>query len=301
MSRMPLLPVLFVSVFLAGFVQPNARACGLPDADLPAAAKEAVSSDAATSAAAIQTLRAAGPDGLQALLAAHADTIQRHSLTASITATVVTLSQPPQGTATTVSSDSDDATWQRLSAALDQVSGQHDCHASRLYWYTDLDAAKAAAQREHKPILSLRLLGKLTDEYSCANSRFFRTTLYANEAVGKVLRERFILHWQSVRPVPVVTIDFGDGRKIVRTLTGNSIHYVLDSDGRVVDALPGLYGPKPFLHELTRAEQIVAAVDFGGARRSRAVFNELSFAAGGGDSRPVAGRLADAWHPTSRP
>jgi hypothetical protein len=117
------------------------------------------------------------------------------------------------------------------------VSGQHDCHASRLYWYTDLDAAKAAAQREHKPILSLRLLGKLTDEYSCANSRFFRTTLYANEAVGKVLRERFILHWQSVRPVPVVTIDFGD-------------------EGRVIDALPGLYGPKPFLQELERAEQV---------------------------------------------
>jgi hypothetical protein len=44
-----------------------------------------------------------------------------------------------------------------------------------------------------------------------------------------------------------VTIDFGDGRKLERTLTGNSIHYVLANDGTVVDALPGLYSPNRFL------------------------------------------------------
>jgi hypothetical protein len=70
-----------------------------------------------------------------------------------------------------------------------------------------------------KPILSLRLLGKLTDEFSCANSRFFRTVLYPNDEVSAVLRDRFVLHWRSVRPVPTVTIDFGDGRKLERTLT----------------------------------------------------------------------------------
>jgi len=118
-----------------------------------------------------------------------------------------------------------------------------------------LNAAKAAAKESGKPILSLRLLGKLTDEFSCANSRFFRTTLYANEEVSKILQDRFILHWQSVRPVPKVTVDFGDGRKLERTLTGNSIHYVLDSDGRVIDALPGLYGPKAFLRGLEDAER----------------------------------------------
>ena len=48
-------------------------------------------------------------------------------------------------------------------------------YTSQLYWYTDLEAAKAQAKRLGKPILSLRLLGKLTDEFSCANSRFFRT------------------------------------------------------------------------------------------------------------------------------
>jgi hypothetical protein len=90
------------------------------------------------------------------------------------------------------------------------------------------------------------MLGRLTDEFSCANSRFFRTTLYSNEQVSDYLRDHFVLHWQSVRPVPRVTIDFGDGRKLQRTLTGNSAHYVLTSDGRPLDVLPGLYSPRQF-------------------------------------------------------
>src|SRR5437762_12125174 len=146
--------------------------------------------------------------------------------------------------------------WHRLSAALDAVSQQKDSYLSGLYWYTDFDQAKSAARATGKPILSLRLLGKLSEEYSCANSRFFRTILYSNSEVSKMLRERFILHWQSVRPAPRVTIDFGDGRKLERTLTGNSIHYILDSDGRTVDALPGLYGPKAFLRGLVNALQV---------------------------------------------
>jgi hypothetical protein len=125
-----------------------------------------------------------------------------------------------------------------------------------LYWYTDFAQAKAAARASGKPILSLRLLGKLSEEFSCANSRFFRTVLYPNAQVSKALRKRFILHWQSVRPAPRVTIDFGDGRKLERTLTGNSIHYILDSNGVPIDALPGLYGPAAFLRSLDRVESL---------------------------------------------
>jgi hypothetical protein len=85
----------------------------------------------------------------------------------------------------------------------------------------------------------------------------FRITLYTNERVSQILRDRFILHWKSERPVPKVTIDFGDGRKLERTLTGNSIHYVLDSAGRPVEALPGLYGPAAFIRWLEQSEQLV--------------------------------------------
>ncbi|MBD2577931.1 hypothetical protein [Oscillatoria sp. FACHB-1406] len=140
--------------------------------------------------------------------------------------------------------------------ALDKICQQRDCYASQLYWYTDLEAAKAEAKATGKPILSLRLLGRLDEDLSCANSRFFRVALYPNAEISKVLRDRYILHWQSVRPVPQVTIDFGDGRQLKRTLTGNSIHYILDSDGRVLDALPGMYGPQAFLQHLERAETL---------------------------------------------
>jgi hypothetical protein len=147
-----------------------------------------------------------------------------------------------------------------FNAALDAVCAQKDCGASHLYWYTDLEAARAAAKRTGRPILSLRLLGRLDEELSCANSRFFRMVLYANASVSRELRERFVLHWQSERPVPKVTVDFGDGRRLVGTVTGNSIHYILDSNGRLVDALPGLYGPGAFLKRLEDAAQEAAVL-----------------------------------------
>jgi hypothetical protein len=148
-----------------------------------------------------------------------------------------------------------------IKTALDQLCQQKDCYASQLYWYTDLEQAKAAAQTSGKPILSLRLLGRLDTNLSCANSRFFRVALYPNQEISQYLRDNFILHWQTVRPVPRVTIDFGDGRKLERTITGNSIHYILDSSGRPVDAIPGLYGPKAFLKQLNQAA--VIAKDLG--------------------------------------
>jgi len=121
---------------------------------------------------------------------------------------------------------------------------------SNLQWHTDLEEAKRAAQREGKPILSLRLLGNLDEELSCANSRLYRTVVYTDPVVASYLREHFILHWQSVRPAPKITIDFGDGRKITTTVTGNSIHYILAPDGHVIDAIPGLYTPRAFLDAL---------------------------------------------------
>ncbi len=113
-----------------------------------------------------------------------------------------------------------------LRTAIDLVGAQRD-NVCGLYWYTDLDRARDAARAQAKPIVSLRLLGRLDEDLSCANSRFLRTAIYANEQIATVLKDRFILHWQSVRPVPRITIDFGDGRRIERTITGNSLHYLL--------------------------------------------------------------------------
>ena len=200
----------------------------------------AVSENLVESAAAIEELRSLGPAGLNELRLRYAAQIKKH------------IDDPLL---------KPDAQWQRITRALDAVSGQKNSYLSGLYWYTDLKEAQRVATESGKPILSLRLLGKLTDELSCANSRFFRTVLYANTEISAVLRDRFVLHWQSVRPAPVITIDFGDGRKLERTITGNSIHYVLDSSGQLLEALPGLYGPQAFNRRIADAEALFKSLN----------------------------------------
>jgi len=137
-----------------------------------------------------------------------------------------------------------------LEARLDRVCAQKDCAASRLFWFTNLEEAKNAAQRLGRPILALHLLGRLDEELSCANSRFFRTLLYSDDAISDVLRDGYVLYWHSERPVPRVTIEMGDGRVIRQTITGNSAHYLLDENGEPLDVLPGLYAPKAFREAL---------------------------------------------------
>ncbi|MBA2540180.1 MAG: hypothetical protein H0V17_11135 [Deltaproteobacteria bacterium] len=143
-----------------------------------------------------------------------------------------------------------------LSHVIDQVAQQRYATVSRLYWYTDFTQATAAARATQRPILALRMLGKLDEELSCANSRLFRSVLYANIEVSQLMRDHFVLYWSSERPVPKVTIDMGDGRVIQRTTTGNSAHYVLDANGNVLDVLPGLYAPKLFKEELVKSLQL---------------------------------------------
>jgi hypothetical protein len=152
---------------------------------------------------------------------------------------------------------------------VDEVAAQRYATVSRLFWHTDLAKAKAAASDSGKPILSLRMLGRLDEDYSCANSRLFRTVLYANHTVSSYLRDNFTLHWSSEREVPKVTIDFGDGRTMRTTMGGNSAHYVLDQHGRPVDVLPGLYGPKSFVKALQPARKL--AVDAAKSKNGRAL------------------------------
>lgn len=202
-------------------------------------ARKAVSADAAESLAAIEELRSLGPQGLDALVTEYASEINRH------------IDNPLLATS---------PDWERITRALDLVGQQKNNFISGLYWYTDLEEAKKASRESGKPILSLRLLGNLTDELSCANSRFFRTVLYANTQIRERLHDRFVLHWKSVRPAPRITVDFGDGRKIESTVTGNSIHYILDSDGQLIEALPGLYDPVTFTKGLRDAETLLKSL-----------------------------------------
>src|SRR5436190_1005439 len=169
MNTNKLVTTLSVVAALNFVLAPRAASC-TNTTDLSALAVRAVSPDPAVAQRAIANLRDAGPAGLQALMNAHTEQIQAHS---EHNRSLLLQTSPP-----------DDAAWERLRAALDVVGRQRDCYASQLYWYTDLEQAKAAAKAAGKPILSLRLLGRLDEEFSCANSRFFRTTLYANHDIA---------------------------------------------------------------------------------------------------------------------
>lgn len=129
---------------------------------------------------------------------------------------------------------------------FDNVCGQKDAVSSKLFWYSNVEEALAAAKKENKPVLCLQMLGNLREDFSCANSRFFRTLLYSNTKVSETLRDKYILCWESVIEVPKVTIEYPDGKKQIQTITGNSMQLVMNKDGEILDALPGLYGPEFF-------------------------------------------------------
>ncbi len=238
LARVLLLPALAaLAVAAVALAQPPAPPPEDAGAEpsLEALAARAVHPDEAIADRAIAALRAHGPGGHAVLLRQHRDALAR-----------LRDGHPADGD-------------ERLRRAIDRVSGQRDGHSSGLYWYTDLDEARREARRRGRPILSLRLLGRLDEELSCANSRFFRTVLYADAELAGRLRDRFVLHWSSERPAPRIEIDMGDGRRIVRTITGNSVHYVLDAEGRPIDAIVGLYGPRQMARMLEDAAVTHAA------------------------------------------
>jgi hypothetical protein len=74
--------------------------------------------------------------------------------------------------------------------------------------------------------------------------------LFSKENVAQVINARFEPVWESVRPVPIVHVDFGNGTVLTRTLHGNILTSVCDADGQLLDALPGIYAEKEYLRQL---------------------------------------------------
>lgn len=70
--------------------------------------------------------------------------------------------------------------------------------------------------------------------------------LFGNNDIAKFIDDNFEPAWQTVAPVPVVTIDFGNGNKIKRTFRGNIASYVVSPDGTVLDIMPGLIQPATY-------------------------------------------------------
>ena len=74
----------------------------------------------------------------------------------------------------------------------------------------------------------------------------------SNPEVIKFLSNEVVPYWESVGPVPKVTIELGDGRVIKRTLGGNVVTYLVSSSGDVYDAFPGVYTPEDYLAEINK-------------------------------------------------
>jgi hypothetical protein len=74
--------------------------------------------------------------------------------------------------------------------------------------------------------------------------------LFSSDKIAAFINTHFEPCWESVRPVPIVTIDFGNGTKLTRTLNGNIATYVCTPAGQVLDILPGVYTPDAYLRQL---------------------------------------------------
>src|ERR1700694_2000258 len=85
--------------------------------------EQAISPNQSVAQQAQDRLREAGPRGLQMLEQRFTNEIAAHR----------------KGAAS-------DERWKRIGLALDRVGGQYDNYASGLYWYTDLEKAKAASR-----------------------------------------------------------------------------------------------------------------------------------------------------------
>lgn len=82
--------------------------------------------------------------------------------------------------------------------------------------------------------------------------------MFSREDVSAYINQNFEAAWEMVRPVPIVRIDFGNGRTATRTLHGNVASYVCAADGQVLDILPGIYQPAAYTAALEQPRTLVA-------------------------------------------
>ena len=114
-------------------------------------------------------------------------------------------------------------------------------------WRNSVSDALKEAKRTGKPVLLLSMFGKLDEEMPCANARTLRATLFKDPEFRQFVEKEAIPAWEMVRPVPHITIDFGNGEKVVRTARGNAVMYLVNPNGKVFDAFPGVYTKEDFL------------------------------------------------------
>jgi hypothetical protein len=77
--------------------------------------------------------------------------------------------------------------------------------------------------------------------------------LLSDQGFAQFASANLVTSWEKVRDVPKVSIDFGDGKTLKRTLKGNTVLYLCTPDGKIVDAWPGVYTPELLMPEIKTA------------------------------------------------
>jgi hypothetical protein len=98
--------------------------------------------------------------------------------------------------------------------------------------------------------------------------------LFSNDSVVKYVNDNFEPVWESVRPVPILKLDFGNGTVVTRTLHGNIATYACTAEGKVLDILPGIYTPEVYLDRLQQLQMLARYVRQGGPRKGEERFKE---------------------------
>ncbi|MBL8061297.1 MAG: hypothetical protein JNK63_11370 [Chthonomonas sp.] len=118
--------------------------------------------------------------------------------------------------------------------------------AAGLEWINGIDNAKSVAKASDKPILLLSMFGNIDEDMPCANARTMRAALFPTPEFQEFAKNEVVLAWEKVRNVPHVTIEI-DGKVTKRTVRGNAVLYLCNSDGKVLDVFPGQYAKEDLL------------------------------------------------------
>ena len=90
--------------------------------------------------------------------------------------------------------------------------------------------------------------------------------LFSHTELAEYLSASFECAWESLRPVPQVDIDFGNGHRLHRTLNGNIATWFCTPEGQAFDLLPGLVSREEYRKRATVARafhhRLGAADDF---------------------------------------
>lgn len=84
--------------------------------------------------------------------------------------------------------------------------------------------------------------------------------LFSNDKLARFLNATFECAVESLRPVPRVEIDFGNGRRLTRTLNGNVATYFCTAEGGVADIVPGLATPEDYERRAREAASLIAGL-----------------------------------------